>query len=52
MLKKIDDLESENRGIDKLIEKNNEEIIPDAKKQVSLHKGIVEAVMTKMNNIK
>ena len=52
MLKKIDDLESENRGIDKLIEKNNEEIIPDAKKQVSLQKGIVEAVMTKMNNIK
>jgi len=52
MLKKIDDLESENRGIDKLIEKNNEEKIPDAKKQVSLQKGIVEAVMTKMNNIK
>ncbi len=52
MLKKIDDLESENRGFDKLIEKNTEEKIPEAKKQVSLQKALVEAVDLKMNSIK
>ncbi len=52
MLKKIDDLESENRSLDKQIEKNNEEKIPEAKKQVSLQKSYVESVQTKMNNIK
>lgn len=52
MLKKIDDLESENRGYDKLIEKNNEEKIPEAKKLVSLQKALVEAVDLKMNSIK
>ncbi|MFZ7115767.1 MAG: hypothetical protein ACO1G9_10340 [Bacteroidota bacterium] len=52
MLKKIDDLESENRSFDKQIEKNNEEKIPEAKKQVSLQKAFVESVQTKMSNIK
>jgi hypothetical protein len=52
MLKKIDDLESENRGYDKLIEKNNVEKIPEAKKLVSLQKALVEAVDLKMNSIK
>ena len=52
MLKKIDDLESENRGYDKLIEKNHDEKIPEAKKLVSLQKALVEAVDLKMNSIK
>lgn len=52
MLKKIDDLESDNRANEKKIALNNDEKIPEAKQLVTQQKSVVTNVETKLNNIK
>ncbi|MBK6987666.1 MAG: hypothetical protein IPH33_05180 [Bacteroidetes bacterium] len=52
LLKKIDDLESENRANEKKIALNTDEKIPEAQKLVDQQKEVVKNVETKMNNIK
>ena len=51
MLKKIDDLEGKNRAIEKKIDTNKDEKIPDAKNLVDQQKSVVKKVESKMNNI-
>lgn len=52
MLKKIDDLESENRANEKKIALNTDEKIPEAQKLVDQQKLVVKNVETKISNIK
>ncbi len=51
MLKSIDDLDSENRGIQKRVDKNTDDKIPELKNLVTQQKAVVNAVTTKMNSI-
>lgn len=51
MMKDIDDLESDNRGLEKKIDKNNDDKIPEAKEIVAKQKIVVSNVQSKLNRI-